>query len=72
MDPLPPPWVLRTSTTFPGRIYFFNPQTKKSSWVHPPAQPKKRSAAAAFAPEVQYVYSLDYSQSEQVCEGAGV
>ena len=36
---LPPPWELRDSTRYPGRCYYYNPETQESLWLRPTPYP---------------------------------
>ena len=35
MEPLPPPWIQRESSSHPGKSYFYNPHTDESVWERP-------------------------------------
>lgn len=39
---LPPPWELKESTRYPGRCYYYNPETQESSWLRPIPYPGEK------------------------------
>ncbi|KAK8894292.1 positive regulation of chromatin silencing at rDNA [Tritrichomonas musculus] len=53
---LPPPWELKESTRYPGRCYYYNPETQESSWLRPRAYPGETKWN--FIPPIIYVLHI--------------
>jgi len=59
------PWVLRESTRHPGRFYFFNPESRKSTWTLPQEMIRTQHVEHLTRLEDQLAAAFDQAQRVQ-------